>query len=99
MTGISDDKLICSTRPLARAERRRMFRFFHVYASAKVYSISDAVAPGDNACDGWCEAEQAMAHTRLRTAMWHRSGFLRELMGCRQDLPGGLLLSTTHKTP
>jgi inorganic pyrophosphatase len=40
--GMSDDKLICSSR-------RR---------------------PGRNACEGWCEAEQAMARARPRPATW-----------------------------
>ena len=32
---MSDDKLICSSRPLDPAERRRVLRFFHFYAKCK----------------------------------------------------------------
>ena len=31
----TDDKLVCSDRPLDPAERRRVLRFFHFYARCK----------------------------------------------------------------
>jgi inorganic pyrophosphatase len=68
--GMSDDKLICSSRPLAAAERRRVLRFFHFYAKCKGLLNFFRRQPGRNACDGWCEAEQAIARARLRTEMW-----------------------------
>ncbi len=33
--GRTDDKLVCSDRPLDPAERRRVLRFFHFYARCK----------------------------------------------------------------
>jgi inorganic pyrophosphatase len=68
--GLSDDKLICSSRPLAPAERRMVLRFFHFYAKCKGLLNFFRRQPGRNACDGWCEAEQAIARARLRTEMW-----------------------------
>jgi hypothetical protein len=37
--GMSDDKLICSSRPLGPEERRRVLRFFTSTQSVKAYSI------------------------------------------------------------
>lgn len=68
--GMSDDKLICSSRPLDPAERRRVLRFFHFYAKCKGLLNLWRRRPGRNACDGWCEAEQAIARARPRTATW-----------------------------
>jgi len=68
--GMSDDKLICSNQPLAPEERRRVLQFFHIYARCKGLLNFFRRRPGRNACDGWCEAEQAMARARPRTAIW-----------------------------
>jgi len=68
--GMSDDKLICSSRPLDPAERRRVLRFFHFYAKCKGLLNLWRRRPGRNACDGWCEAEQAIARARPRTRTW-----------------------------
>ena len=68
--GMSDDKLICSTLPLAPAERRRVLRFFHFYAKCKGILNFYRRRPGRNACDGWCEVEWAIARARPRTATW-----------------------------
>jgi len=68
--GMSDDKLICSARPLAPAECRRVLRFFRFYAKCKGLLNFCRRRTGRNACDGWCEAEEAIARARPRTATW-----------------------------
>jgi inorganic pyrophosphatase len=72
---MSDDKLICSSRPLEPAERRWVLRFFHFYAKCKGIFNFCRRRPGRNACDGWCEAEQAMARARPRPATWQGPPF------------------------
>jgi inorganic pyrophosphatase len=68
--GMSDDKLICSSRPLTPEQRRRMLRFFRFYAKCKGVLNFWRRRPGRNACEGWCEAEQAMARARPRPPSW-----------------------------
>lgn len=68
--GMSDDKLICSSRPLDPAERRRVLRFFHFYAKCKGLLNLWRRRPGRNACDGWCAAEDALARARPRSGTW-----------------------------
>jgi inorganic pyrophosphatase len=68
--GMSDDKLICSDRPLSESERRRVVRFFHVYAKCKGLLNLLRRRPGRNACDGWLEATQAIARACPRDATW-----------------------------
>lgn len=68
--GMSDDKLICSSRPLGPEERRRVLRFFHLYAKCKGLLNLFRRRPGRNACDGWCETEYALARALPRTATW-----------------------------
>jgi inorganic pyrophosphatase len=68
--GMSDDKLICSDRPLSDGDRRRVLRFFHVYAKCKALLNLLRRRPGRNACDGWLEPAQAIARARPRDATW-----------------------------
>lgn len=68
--GMSDDKLICSDQPLTATERRNVLRFFHLYAKCKGLLNVWRRRPGRNACEGWCEASQALARARLRDATW-----------------------------
>ena len=68
--GMADDKLICSASPLEAAERRRVLRFFHFYAKCKGLLNVLRRRPGRNACDGWCEARQALARARPRDDSW-----------------------------
>jgi inorganic pyrophosphatase len=68
--GMADDKLICSASPLEAAERRRVLRFFHFYAKCKGLLNVWRRRPGRNACDGWCEARQALARARPRDDSW-----------------------------
>ena len=66
---MSDDKLYAG--PASHAtERRNVLRFFHLYAKCKGLLNVWRRRPGRNACEGWCEASQALARARLRDATW-----------------------------
>jgi inorganic pyrophosphatase len=68
--GMLDHKLICSAaRPGERA-RRGVLRFFHFYAWSKGLLNLLRGERGRNACDGWIEADEALACARPRTAEW-----------------------------
>ena len=69
--GMTDDKLICSTQPLQPAERAGVLRFFRFYARCKALLNFWRRRPGRNACEGWCEADQALARARPRDDAWH----------------------------
>jgi inorganic pyrophosphatase len=69
--GMVDDKLICSKDPLNSSERRKVLRFFHFYAKCKGLLNVWRRRPGRNACEGWCEARQALGRARLRDLSWH----------------------------
>ena len=69
--GMTDDKLICSDRPVDAAERRRVLRFFHFYANCKGLLNAWRRRPGRNACEGWCEAAEALARAEPRGDSWH----------------------------
>ena len=69
--GMTDDKLICSDHPVNPTERRKVLRFFHFYAKCKGLLNAWRRRPGRNACEGWCEAAQALARARLRDDSWH----------------------------
>jgi inorganic pyrophosphatase len=69
--GMSDDKLVCSDQPLNSAQRQNVLRFFHFYAKCKGLLNVWRRCPGRNACEGWCEANEALARARLRDATWH----------------------------
>ena len=68
--GMSDDKLICSARPITDRQRRRVLRFFRFYARCKALLNLVRRRPGRNACDGWCEASAAIARARPRDDAW-----------------------------
>jgi inorganic pyrophosphatase len=68
--GMSDDKLICAVGPLAQDERRKVLRFFHFYAKCKALLNLWRRRPGRNACEGWCEASEAIARARPRDDAW-----------------------------
>ena len=68
--GMSDDKLICSETPPTPAERARVLRFFHFYARCKGLLNVWRRRPGRNACDGWCDAAEAIARATPRTDAW-----------------------------
>lgn len=69
--GMVDDKLICSHSPLDPSQRRRVLRFFHFYAKCKGLLNVWRRRHGRNACEGWCEARQALARARPRDQSWH----------------------------
>jgi inorganic pyrophosphatase len=68
--GMSDDKLICSEDPPGPSTRRNVLRFFHFYAKCKGLLNIWRRRPGRNACDGWCDARQALARARPRDDTW-----------------------------
>jgi inorganic pyrophosphatase len=68
--GMSDDKLVCSDQPLSSLQRQNVLRFFHFYAKCKGLLNAWRRRPGRNACEGWCEAGEALARARYRPATW-----------------------------
>lgn len=68
--GMTDDKLICSGSPVSSLERQRVLRFFRFYARCKALLNRWRGRPGRNACDGWCEASDALARARRRDITW-----------------------------
>jgi inorganic pyrophosphatase len=68
--GMTDDKLICSIRPLSPSERRTVLRFFRFYAKCKGLLNFLRSRPGRNACEGWRTASQAIARARPRDDSW-----------------------------
>ena len=68
--GMSDDKLICSRRPLSLLERQRVLRFFAFYAKCKGMLNLWRRCPGRNACEGWITADAALARARPRDDNW-----------------------------
>ena len=68
--GMTDDKLICGEQPVDATQRRRLLQFFHFYAKCKGLLNVWRRRPGRNACDGWCEARDAMGRARRRDDQW-----------------------------
>ena len=68
--GMTDDKLICSDRPLSAWHRRRVLAFFHFYAKCKGLLNALRRRPGRNACMGWCSAADALARAVPRDEAW-----------------------------
>ena len=68
--GMSDDKLICCATPLRPGQRDSVLRFFRFYARCKGLLNLWRRRCGRNACEGWIEAQQAMARARPRDAVW-----------------------------
>ena len=68
--GMSDDKLICSDHPPSPAEYRNVLRFFHLYAKCKGLLNLWRCRSGRNACEGWCDASDALARARPLTDAW-----------------------------
>jgi inorganic pyrophosphatase len=75
--GMSDDKLVCSARPLTASQRCGVLRFFRFYARCKALLNFFRRRPGRNACEGWFSAQYALARARPRTRSWRgpRIGF------------------------
>jgi inorganic pyrophosphatase len=68
--GMTDDKLICSRLPVTPEQRHGVLRFFRFYARCKGVLNFLRRRPGRNACDGWCDAAEAIARARPRDATW-----------------------------
>lgn len=68
--GMTDDKLVCSDRPLSDSQRRGIVRFFRFYAKCKQLLNLWRGRPGRTACDGWCDADTALARARPRDETW-----------------------------
>jgi len=64
--GMYDDKLICSDHPLGRSQMRLVLAFFRLYAKCKWLLNLVRGRPGRNACEGWGEAESAIARASPR---------------------------------
>jgi inorganic pyrophosphatase len=67
---MTDDKLICSRLPVTPEQRHGVLRFFRFYARCKGVLNFLRRRPGRNACDGWCDAAEAIARARPRDATW-----------------------------
>jgi inorganic pyrophosphatase len=68
--GMVDDKLICSRVPVGAYERQRVLRFFRFYARCKGLLNRWRRRPGRNACEGWCDAADALSRARPRDDGW-----------------------------
>ena len=68
--GMCDDKLICSDVAPSRAQCERVLRFFRFYAKCKALLNFWRRRPGRNACEGWCDASEAIARARPLTEAW-----------------------------
>ena len=68
--GLSDDKLVCSEHPPSAAEIRKLLRFFRFYAWCKSLLNLLRGRPGRNACEGWCDAADALARARPLPLAW-----------------------------
>ena len=71
--GMSDDKLVCSAQRPSREECAEVLRFFHFYARCKALLNFIKRRPGRNACEGWCEAADAIARARPLQGAWRGS--------------------------
>jgi inorganic pyrophosphatase len=71
--GMSDDKLVCSDHAPSLEEWRSVLRFFHFYARCKGLLNLWRRRPGRNACEGWCDATEALARARPLPAAWNGS--------------------------
>lgn len=68
--GMTDDKLICSSQFVDSGQRRMVLCFFHFYAKCKGLLNLVRHRPGRNACDGWCDAADAIGRARRRDSTW-----------------------------
>ena len=59
--GLYDDKLICSQLPISQWKRQLILMFFKIYAKAKSLLNMTRGRKGLNRCEGWDEAESALA--------------------------------------
>jgi inorganic pyrophosphatase len=69
--GLIDDKLVCSDYCPDEAQRQEVLKFFYFYAKCKGMLNIWRGRPGRNACEGWCEAIQALGRARPRDDLLH----------------------------
>jgi inorganic pyrophosphatase len=62
--GMYDDKIICRTDPVTPQRRFLILLFFRFYAKCKGVLNFFRGRPGRNACDGWCDATEAIARAQ-----------------------------------
>jgi len=67
---VYDDKLVCGGRPPRRWERGAVVLFFHLYARCKRLLNLYRGRPGRTVCEGWGDADAAIARARPRPATW-----------------------------
>jgi len=67
--GMYDDKLICSHRPVRPRHRVLILFFFRFYARCKGLLNYFRGRAGRNACEGWCDAKEAIARARPRRSV------------------------------
>ena len=58
---MSDDKLICATKPITSRDRRNLLLFFNIYAFCKGLLNVVRGQAGRSRCDGWGDAAAAIA--------------------------------------
>ncbi len=61
--GMYDDKLICSHHPIGPGKRFLVLMFFKIYARCKMILNLYRNRSGRNACEGWCDANAAIARS------------------------------------
>lgn len=64
--GLYDDKLICSQSPIAPWQRQVIVLFFMFYAKAKCVLNLSRGRSGPHRCEGWGDAEAALARATPR---------------------------------
>ncbi len=64
--GMYDDKLICSHHPIGLGKRFLVLMFFKIYARCKALLNLYRDHSGRNACEGWCDANEAIARASPR---------------------------------
>lgn len=65
--GLYEDKLICGGSPISPWQQQLIVLFFMIYAKAKSLLNLTRGHSGRNSCEGWREAEAALARATPRT--------------------------------
>jgi inorganic pyrophosphatase len=65
-----DDKLVCSSRPLSRSDRRNVLRFMQFYAFCKGWLNRFRGKPGPSYITGWEPLDDAMARAKPVPTDW-----------------------------
>ena len=67
--GLYDDKLICSHAAISPWKQQLIVAFFMIYAKAKSLLNLSRGRKGRNRCEGWHEAESALARATPRSSI------------------------------